>query len=81
MAIASLSIANELKEFAGEALVVTTTYQKCKMMLIPIPSHEILVGFVLKRRVMIDEERIASHIAGVVAHNDAAAPADTAARS
>lgn len=71
LAIASLSISNELREFAGETIIVSTTYQKCKMMLIPIPSHEILVGFVLKRGAAIDEDRITSHIEGLVADNAA----------
>ena len=37
------------------------------MMLIPIASYEILVRFVLKRRVVLDEERIANYIESLVA--------------
>lgn len=67
LAIASLSIANEVRGVAGETKVITTTYEKCKMVLIPLLSYEILVGFVLKRRVVLDEERIANYIEGLVA--------------
>ncbi len=73
LAVAALSIANEVKGIAGETKAITTTYEKCKMMLIPIPSYEILVGFVLQRRVVLDEERLASQIEGLVADNAAAA--------
>jgi hypothetical protein len=70
LAIASLSIANELRGVAGETKVITTTYEKCKMMLIPLlPSYQILVGFVLKLRVILDEDRIVSHIESLVADN------------
>ncbi len=71
LAIAALSIANEVREIAGETKAITTTYEKCKMMLIPIPSYEILVGFVLQRRDVLDEERLASQIEGLVADNAA----------
>jgi hypothetical protein len=69
LAIASLSIANEVREIAGETKAITTIYEKCKMMLIPIPSYEIPVGFVLQRRVVLDEDRIANHIESLVADN------------
>ncbi len=69
LAIAALSIANEVREVAGETKAITTTYERCKMMLIPIPSYELLVGFVLKRRVILDEERIANYIEGLVRDN------------
>ena len=71
LAIASLSISNEVREIAGETKVITTTYEKCKMVLIPLPSYEILVGFVLKREVVLDEDRIASRIESLVADNNA----------
>ncbi|HJU35454.1 MAG TPA: hypothetical protein VJ695_10060, partial [Nitrososphaera sp.] len=68
-AIAALSLANQERGIAGDTIAITTTYKKCKMMLIPIPSHEILVGFVLKRRVVLDEDRIANYIESLVADN------------
>src|SRR5215210_9245763 len=64
LAIAALSIANEVREVAGETTALTTTYKKCKMMLIPIPSYEILVGLVLKRGavVAVDEDELVNYI-------------------
>lgn len=35
LAIASLSIANEVRAIAEEPKAITTTYERCKMMLIP----------------------------------------------
>src|SRR5215208_2809350 len=69
LAIASLSIANEVREVAGETKAITATYEKCKMMLIPMPSYEILVGLVLQRRAALDDDRLANHIESLVAEN------------
>lgn len=41
LAVAALAVANEIKDVAGEAQALITIYKKCKMMLLPIPSHEI----------------------------------------
>jgi hypothetical protein len=73
LAIAALSIANEVREVAGEAIALTTTYEKCKMMLIPIPSYEILVGLVLKRGAVVtaDEDELVNYIERLVADNAA----------
>jgi hypothetical protein len=71
LAIAALSIANEVREVAGETIALTTTYEKCKMMLIPIPSYEILVGLVLKRGAVVtaDEDELVNYIESLVADN------------
>jgi hypothetical protein len=69
LAIATLSIVNEMREFAGEAKAITATYEKCKMMLIPVADYEILVGFVLDRRVVTEEDKLASHIEVLVTEN------------
>src|SRR5215211_134045 len=36
LAVASLGVANEIKEVAGEAQAIITVYEKCKMMLLPL---------------------------------------------
>ena len=51
LAVAALAVANEVKDVVGEAQALITIYKNCKMMLLPIPSHEILIGFVLQRSV------------------------------
>jgi hypothetical protein len=73
LAIAALSIANEVRQVAGETVALTTTYEKCKMMLIPIPSYEILVGLVLKRGAVVtaDEDELVNYIESLVADNAA----------
>ena len=51
LAVAALAVANEVKDIVGEAQALITIYKDCKMVLLPIPSYEILVGFVLQRSV------------------------------
>ena len=55
LAVAALAVANEVKDVAGEAQALITIYKKCKMMLLPIPSHEIMVGFVLQPSVNAED--------------------------
>jgi hypothetical protein len=62
LAVAALAVANELKDFAGEAQVLITVYEKCKMMLLSMPSREILVGFVLQRSGNAEDYNIANKI-------------------
>ena len=69
LAVATLSIVNEMREFAGEVKAITATYEKCKMMLIPVADYEILVGFVLDRKIVTDEDRLARHIERLVVEN------------
>jgi hypothetical protein len=49
LAIGILSLVNEVKEFVGEAQAIITIHKNCKLMLLPIPSYQILVGLVLQR--------------------------------
>jgi hypothetical protein len=62
LAVAALAVANEVKDIVGEAQVLITVYKDCKMMLLPIPSYEILVGFVLQRSVNAEDYDIANKI-------------------
>ena len=64
LAIAALSVANELKEFVGEAKALITIYRDCKMMLLPLPSYEIMVGFVLASSSNAEEYEITNKIEG-----------------
>ena len=68
LALAALSVANEIKEVAGEALALITIYEKCKMMLLlPAPSYEILVGLVLHSSVNAEDYNIAKKIERLLA--------------
>ncbi|HJU96127.1 MAG TPA: hypothetical protein VJ643_08865 [Nitrososphaera sp.] len=62
LAVAALAVANEVKDIVGEAQALITIYKDCKMMLLPIPSYEILVGFVLHRSVNAEGNNIANKI-------------------
>jgi hypothetical protein len=62
LAIAALAVANEVKDIVGEAQALITIYKNCKMMLLPIPSYEILIGFVLQHSVNAEGYNIANKI-------------------
>ena len=51
LAVAALAVANEVKDVFKEAQAIISIHESCKMLLLPIPSHEILIGFVLSRSV------------------------------
>jgi hypothetical protein len=62
LAIGILSLVNEVKEIVGEAQAIITIHKNCKMMLLPRPSHKILVGFVLQPSVNAEDYDIANKI-------------------
>ena len=62
LAVAALAVANEVKDIVGEAQALITIYKNCKMMLLPIPSYEILIGFVLQHSVNVEGYNIANKI-------------------
>jgi hypothetical protein len=62
LAVAALAVANEVKDIAGEAQALITIYKKCKMMLLPVPSYEILIGLVLERSVNAEDHSIVDNI-------------------
>jgi hypothetical protein len=49
LAVGILSLVNEVKDMFGEAQAIITVHKNCKLMLLPVPSYEILVGLVLQR--------------------------------
>src|SRR5215218_1979105 len=63
----TLAVANEVKEVAGEARAIITVYEKCKMMLLTLPSYEILVGLVLHSSVNAEDYNIANKIERLLA--------------
>jgi hypothetical protein len=70
LALAALGVANEVKEVAGEARALITIYEKCKMMLLPLPSYEILVGLVLHSSVNAEDYNIGNDIERLLANTD-----------
>ena len=67
LAVAALAVANEVKDVVGEAQALITIYKNCKMMLLPIPSSQILVGFVLQSSVNAEGFNIANTIERLLA--------------
>lgn len=67
LAVAALAVANEVKDVVGEAQAIITIYKNCKMMLLPIPSFQILVAFVLQRSVNAEGYNIANAIERLLA--------------
>jgi hypothetical protein len=56
LAIATLSLVNEVKDVFGEAQAITILHKDCKLMLLPIPSYQMLVELVLERSPDKEEE-------------------------
>src|SRR5215213_11064032 len=62
LAVAALAVANEVKDVVGEAQALITIHENCKLMLLPIPSYEILLGFVLQRSANAEDHNMANKI-------------------
>src|SRR5215211_2541947 len=62
LAVGILSLVNEVKDTFGEAQAIITIHKNCKLMLLPVPSYEILVGLVLQRSVNAEDHTIANKI-------------------
>src|SRR5215216_4279312 len=63
----TLAVANELKDLVGEAQALITIYKNCKTMLLPIPSHGVLVGLLLQPSVNAEGYNIANKIERLLA--------------
>jgi hypothetical protein len=60
-------VANKVKYVVGEAQALIAIYKNCKMILLSIPLHEILVGFVLQPSVNAEDYNIAHKIETLLA--------------
>ena len=49
LTVATLGLVNEVKNIFGEARTIITFYDKCKVILLPIPSFGIIVGLTIER--------------------------------
>jgi hypothetical protein len=56
LAIATLSLVNEVKDVFGEAQAIIAFHKDCKLMLLPIPSYQILLALALERSSDKEEE-------------------------
>jgi hypothetical protein len=67
LAVAALAVANEVKDVVGEAQAIITIHENCKLMLLLIPSYEILLGFVLQRSANAEDHNMANKIERLLA--------------
>jgi hypothetical protein len=67
LALAVLSLVNQVRNIFEEAKAVITIHKNCKLMLLSIPSFEILVGLVLQRSVNAEDDKITDEIERLVA--------------
>jgi hypothetical protein len=62
LTIATLSLVNEVKDIFGEAQAIITIYEDCKMMLLPVPSFEVIVGLALEHSVVTEDYSLTKEI-------------------
>jgi hypothetical protein len=67
LAVAALAVANETRNIFGAAKAIITIHENCKLMLVPVPTHQLLIGLVLQRSVNA-EDKIANKVERLVAH-------------
>ncbi len=67
LAIGVLTLVNEQKDMFGEAQSIITVHENCKLMLLPVPSFQLLVGLVFQRSVNAEDHKIVSEIEILVA--------------
>ena len=67
LAVAALAVANETRNIFGASKAIITIHENCKLMLIPVPSYQLLVGLVLQRSVST-EDKIANKIERLMAY-------------
>jgi hypothetical protein len=60
-------VVNEVRDIFGEAQAIITIHKDCKLMLLSMPSHDILVGLVVERSVNVEDDKIVNKIERIVA--------------
>jgi hypothetical protein len=67
LAVAVLGLVNDIRTIFGAAKAIITIHENCKLMLLPIPSFQLLVGLVLLKSVNAEDHKIARDIEILVA--------------
>jgi hypothetical protein len=62
LAAATLSVVNEVKGIFGEAQIIITIHNNCKLMLLNISSYEILIGLALERSFNCEDDNFIEKI-------------------
>jgi hypothetical protein len=67
LAVAVLSVVNEVRNIFGGPKAIITVHESCKLMLVPVPSFQILVGLVLQCSVNAEDDDIGNKIERLLA--------------
>jgi hypothetical protein len=67
LAVEMLSLVNQVRNVVGEVQAIITIHKDCKMMLLPLPAYQILVGLVFLRSVNAEDHKIAHKIERLIA--------------
>jgi hypothetical protein len=67
LAVAILGLVNDIRTIFGVAKAIITIHENCKLMLLPLPSFQLLVGLVLLKSANAEDHKIASEIVILVA--------------
>jgi hypothetical protein len=68
LAVAALSVATEVKDSFGEPKALINIYRDCKLMLLPMPSYDILIGLALESSVNSENPTFVRQIERLVTH-------------
>jgi hypothetical protein len=67
LAVAVLGVVNEVREVFGRAEAIITVHRGCKLILLPLLAHQLLVGLAVEREVETDDDKVAKYIEGLLA--------------
>lgn len=67
LALATLSLVNQVSNVFGEAQAIITIHKNCKLMLLSISSYQTLVGLVLERSHEAEDNDVANKIERLMA--------------
>ena len=62
LAFTILRLVNQITDVVGDAKAKITVHKNCKLMLLPMSSHEILIGLVIHSSVKPEDRQIAKNI-------------------
>ena len=67
LSVEMLSLVNRVRNVVGVAKAIITLHENCKLMLVPLPHSQILVGLALRRSVCPQDYNIVNRIERLVA--------------
>ena len=67
LAVAALGIANEVKQVFGEPKALITIYRDCKLVLLPMPLYDLLIGLAFESSANIENNTFATEMERLVA--------------